>query len=357
MRQSAKLLASIKTKSITQFSPSVSIILPFKDAEETVLDCIRSIKAQTFDYWELIAVNDSSIDGSLQKVTLSAQNDTRIKIYNNKGKGIVDALNTAIWLSVGKFIARMDADDTMHKERLSLQFDFLRNNKDIGLVSSLVTHKGNEKDDFRGYQNYVNWINNLIDPEEISKNRFIESPIAHPSVMFRKELLSLFGNYQKGEFPEDYELWLRFLDKGVKMTKINRHLLTWNDAPNRLSRKDHRYKLHAFQKIKAQYVAKWIAKRVPPRTAIHVWGYGKIARRQARFLRQFGLNIKIAYEVDSQKFRLNEDGTKVIHYERVPAPGTVFILVLIGSGDIRSKITQYLTDRGYLDGENYLFLA
>lgn len=324
---------------------------------KTVSGCIHSVQAQSLDSWELIAVNDSSQDGTLEKVRFFSEYDPRIKVYNNQGAGIVDALNTGIRLSAGGFIARMDADDTMHKDRLSLQSEFLINNKCIGLVSSLVSYRGNKEEDTRGYQNYVNWINTLKEPEEISNNRFIESPVAHPSVMFRNELLSFFGCYRKGEFPEDYELWLRFLENGVKMAKINRFLLIWNDHANRLSRNDRRYKLPAFQKIKAQYASQWITKRKIPQVPVHAWGHGKNAKRQVKFLKQCGVNIEVAYETNSKKFGHNKDGVEIIDYKRIPDKGKVLILVLIGSMGIRSEIGQYLTDRGYQHGTDYLFLS
>ena len=324
---------------------------------KTVSDCIRSIQAQSLNSWELIAVDDYSQDGTREEVRFFAKNDPRIKVYKNQGAGIVDALNTAIHLSVGEFIARMDADDIMHEDRLSLQYDFLINNKSIGLISSLVSHKENNEADSRGYGRYVNWINSLKEPQEISNNRFIESPVAHPSVMFRKELLSFFGSYRKGEFPEDYELWLRFLKNGVKMAKINRYLLIWNDHANRLSRNDRRYKLPAFQKIKAQYASQWIIDQKMPQVPVHVWGHGKNAKRQTKLLKQYGVNIEVAYETDSKKFGHDEDGVEITHYERIPEKGKVFILVLIGSMGIRSQIGQYLKDRGHQNGKDYLFMA
>jgi hypothetical protein len=71
-----------------------------------------------------------------------------------------------------------------------------------------------------GYALFVEWQNRLISHEEHFLSRFIESPLAHPSVMFRKNLIEKFGFYHTGTLPEDYELWLRWFDCGA--SKIGR---------------------------------------------------------------------------------------------------------------------------------------
>ena len=70
--------------------------------------------------------------------------------------------------------------------------------------------------------------------------------------MFRRELVARHGGYRAGDFPEDYELWLRWLDAGVRMAKVPRPLLTWHDSTGRLSRTDARYDPEAFFRLKAE---------------------------------------------------------------------------------------------------------
>ena len=135
----------------------------------------------------------------------------------------MNALNQGLEESTSELIARMDSDDEMHPARLLEQVSFLDNRDDIGLVATMVKHVPSGDHDTRGHQNYVNWTNTIISSRDISTNRFIESPFAHPSVMFRKELISRYGGYQNGDFPEDYELWLRLLRNNVKMEKINKN--------------------------------------------------------------------------------------------------------------------------------------
>src|SRR2546425_6870649 len=102
--------------------------------------------------------------------------------------------------------------------------------------------------------------------------------------MFRRELLNKHGGYREGDFPEDYELWLRWLDAGVTMAKVPRVLLTWNDAPERLSRTDRRYDVEAFYRCKAFYLARWLKRHVDASRPLLVWGAGRPTRKRAEHL-------------------------------------------------------------------------
>jgi glycosyltransferase involved in cell wall biosynthesis len=169
-------------------SPKVSIILPFKNSAKTMQSCISSIKAQSLKDWELIAVNDHSNDDSFSRSSSILAKDKRIRILQNDGEGLVDAINFGIKRSSSQIIARMDADDRMHRDRLRLQIEYLEKNFDVGLVSSLVRHVKIGNHNTNGFQSYVDWINQTISFKDILMNRFTESPLAHPSIMIRKEL-------------------------------------------------------------------------------------------------------------------------------------------------------------------------
>ena len=116
-------------------------------------------------------------------------------------------------------MARMDADDVMHADRLRAQVDLLDAHPEIAIAGTRV-ELFPEEGVRAGYREYVRWQNGCVTPEEIAANVYVESPFAHPSVMARTEVLRRLGGYAEGPFPEDYELWLRWLDAGVAIGKV-----------------------------------------------------------------------------------------------------------------------------------------
>jgi hypothetical protein len=244
----------------------------------------------------------------------------------------------------------MDADDICHPGRMELQASCLDVYSDIGLVGCRVAF-GGDRVKQAGYAAHVDWINGLITPEEIALNRFVESPFVHPSVMFRRDLFERYGAYRHGPFPEDYELWLRWMANGVKMAKVEEELLTCNDPPERLSRTDDRYSVDAFYAIKAEYLSMWLARHNPHHPDIIVWGAGRTTRKRADILTQYG--IRITHYIDL-KPRTLECGTPVIHHSELPSPETCFVLPMVGSRGARQRIADFLADRGYAMGQHYI---
>ena len=148
-----------------------------------------------------------------------ARRDGRIRVLACKHAGIIPALNTGWKACRGAYVARMDADDLCHPARLEKQARFLDQNPEIALVAARV--EGFPEEDMReGFRVYIDWLNSLISPDEIAREIYIESPLAHPSVMMRREWLMKMGGYQEHGWPEDYDLWLRMHLAGAKMGKI-----------------------------------------------------------------------------------------------------------------------------------------
>jgi cellulose synthase/poly-beta-1,6-N-acetylglucosamine synthase-like glycosyltransferase len=196
-------------------------------------------------------------------------------LIQQKVEGIAQALRCGFEACRGEFIARMDADDVMDARRLELQRAFLTENDDQGLVPCRVRFGGTEV----GYAGHVEWVNSLMNHDAMSLRRFVEAPVAHPSVMFRRELLARHGGYREGDFPEDYELCLRWLEAGVRFGKVDEELLTWNDPPQRLSRTDARYSVEAFYAMKCLYLKDWLKTHATGRE-IWLWGAGRVTRRR-----------------------------------------------------------------------------
>src|SRR6266567_120076 len=264
-------------------APKVSIVMPVRNAAGTLPVALESVRCQTFADWELVAVDDSSNDETAEILASVARADPRIRILTQPACGIAEALQRGCAAACGEFIARLDADDWSPPERLLWQLEFFERHPQLGVVSCRVKHGGDPTAQ-AGYAAHVAWINSLLTPGDIALRRFVESPVAHPSVMFRSVLLQEHGGYQSGDFPEDYELWLRWMDAGVQFGKVDAELLHWNDVSTRLSRTDQRYRPDAFYRIKCAYLARWLKRQVEPAREIWLWGAGRITRQRFRVL-------------------------------------------------------------------------
>ncbi|MEE9368184.1 MAG: glycosyltransferase [Pontiella sp.] len=323
--------------------------MPVYNARKTVIHALDSLREQTFQSMEIIVINDGSTDGSLELL----HQQKNIKLLDHSHRGIVPALNDGLAAANGDYIARMDADDFCHPERIEQQVSYLDTFPDIGIVGCRVGFGGNREKQV-GYATYVDWINSLIEPTCIELNRFVESPFAHPSVMFRSGLLEQYGAYRDGPFPEDYELWLRWMAQGVKAGKVDQELVIWNDPPNRLSRTDERYSIDAFYQTKAEYLFKWLEEHNPHHPEVIVCGAGRVTRKRVSILKQCGL--RVTHYIDVKPRKLN-CGTPVMPYSDIPDPATCFILPMVGNRGVREQIRALLKTRRFMEGKNCIFAA
>lgn len=335
--------------------PVVSIVLPVHNAAATVARAVASVQRQSYGNWELELVDDGSTDGTDALLEALAHEEPRIRLSRRGHEGIVAALNAGLAAARGELIARMDADDECSPERLRMQVEFLRAHPGIGVVGCLVSHGGDRRTQ-EGYARHVDWLNSLVTPEAIALNRFVESPFAHPSVIFRRDAVVRHGGYRAGDFPEDYELWLRWAEAGVRMAKVPETLLTWTDTPGRLSRRDPRYRSTAFYQIKAGYLGRAISRVLQGRPLL-VWGAGRPTRKRAAHLEAHGLAISGYVDIDPAKTGRTLAGRRVASPDELPPPSEVFVLGYVGSRGARDLIRRLLHRKGYVEGRDFLMGA
>ena len=337
-------------------APKISIVMPARNAAGTLPVALESIRCQTIADWELLAVDDGSNDDTGLILRSAARADARIRVLSQGALGIAEALQLGCAAARGEIIARMDADDWMAPERLQRQLGFLDRHPLIGLVSCRVRHGGDPTEQ-AGYQAHVAWTNSLLTPGDIALRRFVESPVVHPSVMFRRELLKQQGGYASGDFPEDYELWLRWMDAGVQFGKVDEELLTWNDPPTRLSRTEPRYRTAAFYGTKCLYLARWLKRQVEPAREIWLWGAGRITRRRFNTLDAAGIALAGFIDVDLKKLGCLRDGRPVVAPSHLPCKNQAFILAGVATRGARNLIGAELNSRGRTEGRDYLLVA
>ena len=169
--------------------PKVSVILPFHNPGRLLWRAVRSVVAQSLRDWELVAVDDGSTDGSENIVRRWAGRDARVRLRSPGRVGLIEALNHGIDASVGEYLARMDADDLMHRDRLRLQVELFESDPSLDIAACLV-ESFPRSDILEGMARYQEWLNSLVRCDDIRRDMFVESPFAHPSVMLRRSPLA-----------------------------------------------------------------------------------------------------------------------------------------------------------------------
>ncbi len=330
----------------------ISVILPVYNAEKTISRTIQSLLVQSESNFELIICNDGSKDNT--QSIIQGFNDPRIKLISQDNLGVIAAHNKALELAQGKYIARMDADDECHQDRLSLQKQYLDNHPHILACFSQVKFKSNIQN-AQGFEEFVNWNNSLCSPEEILLNRFVEMPVVNPSVMMRRETINQFGTYEELEFPEDYEYWLRILNHGSHLAKLPQKLLTWHDSEGRLTRSDELYDVERFYQCKALYIAKELEKRQIKE--VNILGGGIKSRKRAHYLDQYGIEIHHYIDIAPKRIGQKIAGRWVLDYNKPETYRDKFFLSYVSNRGSRKVILDHLTQHQFIHGRDYLFCS
>lgn len=203
--------------------PKITVIMSVFNGSKFLAESIQSILDQTFKEFEFIIINDGSTDNSLDIIRSFESADSRIKVISKLNEGLAKSLNTAISISKGEYIARMDADDISYKNRLEKQYEFMQKNKSIDLCGcsmDIIDELGNVTSE------KIQASNN----HEILKKRFFQSPILHIT-FFGKKLFFLKNNGYREEFKyaQDYDLVMRGIDAGAKICNIKHKLVQYRD--------------------------------------------------------------------------------------------------------------------------------
>ena len=181
--------------------PIVSVLLPVHNGQRFVEESVASILSQRWGDLECLVVDDGSTDGT--GAVLAKIQDPRLRIFRNeKPIGVAESLNLAIRESKGKYLARMDADDISLPGRISKQVQFMEDHRSVGVLG---THVG-----------YIGRRGCALDlrPCSVEACRaflLFGTPIVHPSVMIRKDIMTKYELWYSGDASrsEDYDLWIR----------------------------------------------------------------------------------------------------------------------------------------------------
>lgn len=257
--------------------------MPVFNSAAYLREAIESVLEQTFADFELIIINDGSLDES-EKI-IQSYSDNRIRyIKNERNEGLVYTLNRGIQAANGVWIARMDGDDISCPERFEKQVAFLKKHPEVKMLST-TARLINEAGAVTGV-----WQEDVkhITPEQIRKRLPFDNCIVHPAVMGSTEIFRKYGYNMAQKQAEDYDLWLRIVADGVAIHKIAEPLLLHRILPESFTRaskknvfwKNARTKLVFFKQKLAVTKLNFFILKVALVGILDIFkGYGKILKK------------------------------------------------------------------------------
>ncbi len=338
-------------------SPTISVLLPVYNAAATLEEALASLAAQTFRDYEIVAVDDGSDDGSAALLETWARREPRLRVLRQPHRGVTAALARGLEACRAPWVARMDADDVAHPERLAQQAAFLRAHPEVAVLGTRVRlHPHGLRGE--GMQAYLDWQNRLLTDADIRREMFIESPLVHPSVMFRREAVLAVGGYRQTPWLEDYDLWLRLYLAGARFAKLPAVLLDWRDHPHRVTRSDGRASLENLLRLKAHYLARGPLR---DRDAVIVWGAGMAGRRLSKHLLREGVPLVAFVDIDPRKIGRTRRGRPIYPAEALPdlwgQHRRPAVVVAVGARKAKALIRPRLLGWDLAEGRDWWFAA
>lgn len=350
----------------------MAILLPARNAANTIEAALRSLQGQTLSEFRCVAIDDGSTDATADVMRSTVADDPRFEIVRQDPLGIAETLRRAALLCTEPLLARQDADDVSHPDRLARQREFLTAHPEIGLVATGVITQS-DREPTPGWKRYERWMDEAHTPREIANALWVESPFAHPTVMMRREAYDAAGGYRSVGFPEDYDLWLRMNRASILLAKLPDRLYRWTDRPDRASRTLPEYAAEQFLKCRAHHLRRHLASR-----PVLIWGAGRDGKRAARQLLSEGVELGGFLDIDPRKIGRTVRGRPVWSASewlrqaprRTPAEDAAvrttlprlvdehpIVLSAVGTEGARELIREQLEQLGWIEGEDFLCIA
>lgn len=185
---------------------ALSVALSVYNGERYLTAAIESVLAQSFRDFEFLILDDGSTDATRSIIERHAAIDSRIRLICRENRGLVASLNQLLDEARAPLVARMDADDLSYPERFERQVAFLADHPDHGVVGCWNRHI-----DGLGREIGVDGPDHPLDHAGALRAMAAgQTPLAHPAVMYRRDLVRAVGGYHAAfRHCEDLDLWLR----------------------------------------------------------------------------------------------------------------------------------------------------
>jgi len=347
---------TVPSPALPRGAARVTVLLPARNAGPALDACLASLRRQSEPRWTCVAVDDASTDDTGERLRAIAAADARFEVVAGPGQGLVAALRAGLEHigahHAAPFIARMDADDWMHRHRLRDQLAALGADPRLDGVGCHVRLFPRRflRD---GRRRYERWLNSIDTPESLARDAFVECPIAHPTLVLRREALLEHG-YLDRDWPEDLDLVLRLLAAGRRLAVVPRRRLAWRDHPGRLSRTHASYGLDRFTACKAAHLASGFLADSPDYV---LWGHGPTGRAMRKALAAHGKTPARIVELHPRRLGRTIHGAPVIPPEGLSALTRPRTVVSVAGAGPRAQIRAWMRSHGYVDGIDFVCTA
>ena len=316
---------------------TISILLPFKNEENYIEECLNSILLQSYTDWQLIAVDDHSDDQG--RAILEENKDPRIEVYTNEGKGILPALQTAQKHIKGSYVTRMDADDIMPMYKLENLLKIVRS-KTGGIVATGAVNYFSDEEISEGYQRYEKWLNKTADGERFYKRIYRECTVASANWMMRIADFNEMSGYNKLKYPEDYDMLFHWRKYGFQIKSCEQMTHLWREHPQRTSRNSDVYQQESFFRLKLSYFLEEFKEH-----PLYLIGTEKKGQLIALLLQEHQASFRW-FTHEKQKTGSTKQGVTLEHISLLPQGG-ICILAVYPPKKERTALKNFIREQGY----------
>lgn len=258
-------------------TPLLTVGLPIYNSAAYLAECIESIKRQTLKEFVVLAVLDQPTDNS--EDVLRKHADSRFQILENpENIGLAATCNRILRECETELLARMDADDIMHPERLAKQFEFMQAHPEIDVLGTyfdIMDESGTITADPHPF---------CTTPDELREEFRTYIALHHPTLVYRVARLLELGGYPSSRVSEDSILWLKALSRDYKFANLPEVLLSYRVHRAQMMTRLREPSFLALERAYAEYGKQIWADRAPD----YVCGDTKLERLRRRMKR----NIK-----------------------------------------------------------------